>query len=401
MTSRHPAAVWLIAGGAMQRPAAEKIKALGYALILTDGSSSCALRPMADEFVHLDTFDMAGNSARADALKTRYDIRAVFTAGADCHETVAVLARHLGLHGIDPAIAHLCRFKNLTRERLRGKGIPQPLLLEASSHEQALTAAAQVGFPIALKATDNSGSRGFSRIERKEDLTRAGFQRARDNGTTGIVIVEELLLPQPGTIAEQSVETVWYDGQMGWLNWVDRLFRKDFDSVAPPWNAADDPYRDISWAVELGHLNPAEHGLQVRQEVEALVRRAGEAIGMGAQKGGHILKADIMLTTKGPMILELTPRLSGGWDSAHSTPERGADFIGGALHLALGEKLDESIWRNYFTYREPERRIAVLAQIRQDAQDCIGREFAWGAGPDRARALEAAYRAYREERFLV
>jgi biotin carboxylase len=385
----------------MQRPAAEKIKALGHALILTDGSSSCALRPMADEFVHLDTFDMAGNSARADALKTRYDIRAVFTAGADCHETVAVLARYLGLHGIDPAIAHLCRYKNLTRERLREKGIPQPLLREADSHEQALAAAEEIGFPIALKATDNSGSRGFSRIDRKADLTHAAFQRARDNGTTGIVIVEELLLPQAGSIAEQSVETVWYDGQMHWLNWVDRLFRKDFDSVAHPWNAADDPYRDISWAIELGHLNPAEHPSHVRHKVEGLVRRAGDAIGMATQKGGHILKADIMLTTKGPMILELTPRLSGGWDSAHSTPERGADFIGGALRLALGDRLDEKLWHDHFAYREPERVIAVLAQIRQDAQDCIGREFAWGAGPDRARALEAAYRAYREERFLA
>ena len=385
----------------MQRLAAEKIKAMGCALILTDGSSSCALRPMADEFIHLDTFDIAGNCAQADALRTRYDIRAVFTAGADCHETVAALARHLGLHGIDPGIAHLCRFKNLTRERLREKAISQPLLREAASHEQALAAAEEIGFPIALKATDNSGSRGFSRIDRKEDLTRVAFQRARDNGTTGIVIVEELLLPQPGTIAEQSVETVWYDGQMRWLNWVDRLFRKDFDSVAHPWNAADDPYRDISWAIELGHLNPAEHDAQVRREVEVLVRRAGEAIGMGTQRGGHILKADIMLTTKGPMILELTPRLSGGWDSALSTPERGADFIGGALHLALGERLDETTWRNYFAYRKPERRIAVLAQVRQEAQDCIGREFAWGAGPDRSAALEAAYSAYREERFLA
>jgi biotin carboxylase len=325
----------------------------------------------------------------------------VFTAGADCHETVAVLARHLGLQGIDPAIAHLCRYKNRTRECLKAKGIAQPLLREARTPEQAIAAAIEIGFPIALKATDNSGSRGFSRIDRKADLTRAAFQHARDNGTTGIVIVEELLLPQQGTIAEQSVETVWYDGQMRWLNWVDRLFRKDFDSIAHPWNAADDPYRDISWAIELGHLNPAEHGPQVRQDVEALVRRAGEAIGMGTQKGGHILKADIMLTTKGPMILELTPRLSGGWDSALSTPERGADFIGGALHLALGEKLDEKIWHNHFAYRNPERAIAVLAQLREEAHDCIGREFAWGAGPDRIAALRVAYSAYREGRFLT
>jgi len=385
----------------MQRLAAEKIKALGYALILTDGSPSCAVRPIADAFVDLDTFDIPGNIERADELRTRYDIGAVFTAGADCHETVAALARHLGLHGIDPAIAHLCRYKNRTRERLRDSGIPQPALLEAGTHAQAIAAAEEIGFPIALKATDNSGSRGFSRIDGRQDLTLAAFERARENGTTGIVIVEELLLPQSQTIAEQSVETVWYDGQMRWLNWVDRLFRKDFDSVAHPWSDRDDPYREISWAIELGHLNPAEHDAQVRHDVEALVRRAGEAIGMGNQKGGHILKADIMLTTKGPMILELTPRLSGGWDSALSTPERGADFIGGALRLALGEKLDEEIWRDHFAYRNPARVIAVLAQVRQEAQDCIGREFAWGAGPDRAAALQAAHSAYRAGRFLA
>src|SRR5258706_16449447 len=102
MTSRHPAAIWLVAGGAMQRRAAEKIKAMGYALVLTDGSSSCALRPMADEFVHLDTFDIAGNSARADALRSRYDIRAVFTAGREGRQTHAALPRPPGSHYFTP-----------------------------------------------------------------------------------------------------------------------------------------------------------------------------------------------------------------------------------------------------------------------------------------------------------
>ena len=400
MTSRVTAAIWLIAGGAMQRLAAEKIKAMGYVLILTDGSPSCAVRPLADAFVHLDTFDIAGNIERANELTARYDIRAVFTAGADCHETVAVLARHLGIHGIDPEIAHLCRYKNRTRERLTVAGIPQPAMREARSHGEALDAAAGIGFPIALKATDNSGSRGFSHIDRKEDLTPAAFQRARDNGTTGIVIVEELLVPQPGIIAEQSVETVWYDGEMRWLNWVDRLFRKDFDLVPHPWNASNDPYRAIPWAVELGHLNPADHDARVREDVETLVRRAGEAIGMRTQRGGHILKADIMLTTNGPMILELTPRLSGGWDSSLSTPERGADFVGGALRLALAEKLDDGIWHGYFAYRNPGRTIAVLTKVRQEAQDCIGREFAWGGANDRTAAIANAYGALTAGRFL-
>ena len=66
-----------------------------------------------------------------------------------------------------------------------------------------------------------------------------------------------------------------------------------------------------------------------------------------------------------------------------------------------GEKLDEELWRDHFAYRKSERVVAVLAQIRQEALDCIGREFAWGAGSDRAAALQAAYSAYREERFLA
>lgn len=400
MTNLLPRAAWLIAGGPMQRPAAEKIKALGYALILTDGSETCALRGMADEFVHLDTFGIDENRARADQLRHRYDIRAVFTAGADCHETVACLAAHLGLHGIDPAIAHVCRYKNETRKLLTAAGVPQPALRQAASHKEALAAAESIGYPVALKATDNSGSRGFSRIDHAGELTEAAFRHARDNGTTGIVIIEDLLLPQPGVIAEQSLETLWIDGKMRWLNWVDRLFRKDIELIDHPWDAAHDPYPDVSWAVEIGHINPAHHAPDLRATVETMVCQAGEALGMGVQKGGHILKADLMLTTKGPMILELTPRLSGGWDSALSTPERGADFIGGALRMALNEKIDEAFVERYFTFKSPERIVAVLTEIKQEAQDCIGREFAWGAGNDRATAIGKAYDALRERRFL-
>ena len=133
MTNKHPA-VWLFAGGTMQRPAAEKIKERSYALILTDGSAECALRSIADEFVHLDTFGITENIAKANELKERYDIRAVFTSGADCHETVANVARHLGLPGIDPNISRICRYKHETRALLAKEGIPQPKFTIVKTH---------------------------------------------------------------------------------------------------------------------------------------------------------------------------------------------------------------------------------------------------------------------------
>lgn len=400
MSNKSPA-VWLVAGGPMQRLAAEKIRERGYATIVSDGSSECALRPLADKFLQLDTFDIEGHIRAADEICARYDVRAVFTAGADCHETVARLAQHLCLPGIDPEISHLCRFKDETRKVLTKAGVPQPALSVARTYEEGVIAARNIGYPVALKATDNSGSRGFSRIGTEKDFSETAFARALENGTTGSVIVEELLVPEPGVIAEQSVETVWYDGHMRWLNWVDRLFRKDFAFVSHPWTAKDDPYHSTSWAIELAHFNPAEHKETLRAEIESLILSAGKAIGMHTQKGGHILKADIMLTTKGPIILELTPRLSGGWDSALSTPTRGADFIGGALGLALGEQLDDAYFERYFRFAQPEKVVAVMSKIKEEAEDCVGRSFAWGSGANRAEALGAAYKAFLEENFLT
>ena len=398
--SDRPRAAWLFAGGSMQRAAADAVQARGLKLILTDGNPGCILAPRADMFLGVDTFDIAQNKARAAELAKAFDICAVFTAAADCHETVAEVARALNLPGIDPAIAHACRYKYQTRKILTEAGIAQPRFIIVRSLAEARTALADIGLPAALKATDNSASKGFTRLDQAADLNEKSFAYALANGTTGVAILEELLIPVPGEIAEQSVETVWYDGKMRWLNWVDRLFRKDFSLLEVPWPPQSDPHSAMSWAIELAHFNPADHKAGLRPDVEALVRRAGEAMGMGTARGGHILKADIMLTTRGPMILELTPRLSGGWDSSFSTPQRSADFVGGALGLAMGETLDEAYWRRYFQYRHAERVVAVLARVEADARDCIGRNFAPGTGTDRASALRQAHESLQAGNFL-
>ncbi|TSC69829.1 MAG: Biotin carboxylase, partial [Parcubacteria group bacterium Gr01-1014_49] len=359
-TSSKPRAIWLITGGAMQHPAAERIKSRGYALIMSDGSAECALRSMADEFLHVDIFDVPKNIATADELKKRYDIRAVFTAASDCHETVAHVARHLGLPGIDPAISHVCRYKYETRALYSKAGIPQPKFTTVKTHEEAVAALRSIGTPAALKATNNAGSRGFARINSEKDLTPEVFAHAIANGTTGVAIIEELLIPIDGEIAEQSVETLWHDGKMYWLNWTDRMFRGDMKLFA---NFDANAYKNLPWAVEIGHLNPAVHSVEATAAVQKMCEAAGRALGMDKQKGGHVLKHDIMLTSAGPYILESTPRLSGGWDSGGSTPMRGADFVDGAIEMALGTPLSAEAFYTYFVYKYPQTYVAMLSEI--------------------------------------
>lgn len=382
----------------MQEHAALKILERGYKLILTDRDINCVCARYADEFVSEDTFDIKSNLEFAKVLATKYKIAAILTVAADCHETVAHLGKALGLSVIDPEVSRICRYKVKTRDILSKAGIFQPEFKLVKSLDQARKFARTVG-KVAIKATNNSGSRGFAVVNNPDELTKELFQNAVDAGTTGYVIVEELMEPIKGEIAEQSVETLWYDGNMYWLNCVDRLFRKDF--LLFKGIKLDIYANDVAWGVELGHINPAIHEYCINRQVYELVYNAGTAIGMNSQSGGHILKADVMLTHNGPCILEFTPRLSGGWDSSKSTPSRGADFIDGVISLALGEKLDLNMWMKYFQYKNPNLFSSVLACIGKDARDCIGRVFAEGTSFDREESLKKAYSNLMEGNYVV
>ncbi len=390
-------AIWLFAGGDMQEIAAKKIIERGYKLILTDINPSCTCSKYADELIQLDTFDIEENLKIAESLKSKYFIKAVLTVAADCHETVANVAKFLNLPGIDPAISHLCRFKLLTREILLKKLIYQPKFMKIRNIFELIEASKKIRLPAVLKAADNSGSRGFIKIGSRNDLTEENLEQSIAAGTTGYAIFEKLLVPADQEIAEQSVETLWYNGKMYWLNWVDRLFRQDFLF----FNLPMDLYKNIPWGIEIGHVNPAIHQYEIKKKVYKLVYKAGIAIGMRNQKGGHILKTDIMLTNKGPCIVELTPRLSGGWDSSKTTPNRGADFIGGVIELALGEELDLDLWLKYFYYKNPNLFSAIMSEMDKEAKDCIGRKFAEGSGFDRKKTIKKAYMSLMEKRYVI
>lgn len=392
-----PKAVWLLAGGPMQERFARTVKQLGYALIVTDLNPDCLCRQYADFFLECDTFDIQENLKAAEQIRQTYDIRACVTLAADCHLTVAYLCRYLGIHGISPEIAKSCRQKVRTREILSRAGIAQPKFFLASSLRDARLGLELIGGRGVVKATDNSASRGFAFVNSVDELTAEVFKEALEAGTTNQVLIEEVLVPRSDCIAEQSVETLWFNGSMYWLNWVDRLFRDDLQFF-PEINKA---VSSVSWAVEIGHINPAIHHQDIKMRTHAVVENAGRALGMHQEVGAHILKADIMQTDKGPIIIELTPRLSGGWDSSGTGPARGSDFQLGYLKLALGEPLSVDLWMECFQPSEPNLYASILADIKPGAQNCIGRQFSMGVGFDRVESLKNALSKLKELSYVV
>jgi biotin carboxylase len=381
----------------MQTPVAKKIKDEGFHLILTDISPDCYCNKYADEFVWLDTFDINRNLEKAKDLRFKYEIKGVLTVAADCHETVAHVAKYLRLPGINPVISNICRQKHKTREILTDAGLLQPRFIVVENINDARKFANELNVPVVMKATDNSGSRGFSFIESAKDINDDNFNLALENGTSGKIIIEESLQPRDDIISEQSVETLWANGKMYWLNWVDRIFRSDLDLLG----INTDIYDNIGWAVELGHINPAVHDDEIKNNVKDLIYQAGIAIGLHKQKGTHILKADIMLTVNGPVILELTPRLSGGWDSSGTTPARGADFIGGVTEICKNNDINDDIIGKYFSFKNKELFSSVVAYAKKGSTDNIGRKFSIATAKNREDSVIQALNNLKEKNYVL
>ncbi|MFY7867778.1 ATP-grasp domain-containing protein [Roseateles sp.] len=377
-----PEALWLISGGPMQLIAATRAKQRGLALVLSDGNPEAPCRSLADQFIHLDTFDVQGHIDASASVTERFDVKAVITTAADCHTTVNNLAKHLGLHHLAPEISEICRNKALTRARLTQAGLPQPGFTMASTFEQARSYLAEASCDHVIKATDNSGSRGFSVVPLGQALSEAQFQEALTMGSTGQVVIEERLRPHPEQVSEASVETLWQDGRLYWINWVDRIFPRDLHFF-PQIHLAQIPKESI----EIGHINPARRHSDLKDQVRRDIEAAGRAIGMAEQKGAHILKADIYFSDRGPVILELTPRTSGGWDSSGSSMARGAEIADGVIHMGLGRRVDLNDWFKYFEFTHAENTVVVVTKIPENAADCIGRQFAMAQGCESTDAL--------------
>jgi biotin carboxylase len=90
--------------------------------------------------------------------------------------------------------------------------------------------------------------------------------------------------------------------------------------------------RPFAGVVELGHINPAPLTEAARNELFELATRVGITLGVTG-----IFKVDVIWPEGGgPEVLECTARLSGGWDSSHTTPlATGRDFAALALYLAV------------------------------------------------------------------
>ncbi|MGW2986491.1 ATP-grasp domain-containing protein [Streptomyces goshikiensis] len=212
-----------------------------------------------------------------------------------------------------------CRDKGQVRVALQAAGMPQPRFAVVRTEEDLDEALTRVGLPCVAKPVDDSGSQLVrwcgTRDEAREHaaLVMAVRTNVRGQPAAGAVLLEEFL-----DAPEYSVELFSVDG----VHHCVGITRKTVTGI---------PY-----FVETRHVYPAPLG----EAAEAALRKAAsDALDvLGVRLGPtHV---EIRLTSQGPALIELNPRLAGGMIPELVRLAHGVDLLGQQLHAALGHDVD-------------------------------------------------------------
>jgi biotin carboxylase len=225
---------------------------------------------------------------------------------------VAVTARaatRLGLPGADPGAVERCRDKRRQRAALAGSGVPVPAFAAAATPEEAAEAAAAIGLPVVVKPADGTGSRGVRLCGTAGEVRRhAAGLLAQERDERGQPTLPAVLVEEYVAGPELSVETFGTE--------VVGITAKYLGT--PPW------------FVESGHDYPAR--VHAAEGVETVAVAALGALGLGFGPA----HTEIRLGARGPVVIEVNPRLAGGRIPTLIRLASGLDLVGATVDAALG-----------------------------------------------------------------
>ena len=297
----------VIGASVLQAPAIRRAKEMGLYVAAADFNPHAVGIPLADEYYNVSTIDEEGVYRAAKD----FGADGVMTLATDMPmRALAHACGRLGMVGLDYDSAVRATDKGEMIRAFERAGVAHPWYQVIPAGEKP---APGYAFPLVVKPTDNSGSRGVMLVRGEAELAEA-LRYASENGRRGDVIMEEYLEGP-----EVSVEVMVVDGTPHVLAITDKL-----TTGAPHF-------------VEMGHSQPSRLPMAAQEAISDLACRAALAVGI-VNGPAH---AEIILTAKGPKMVEIGARMGGDCITTHLTPlSTGIDMVGGVIRIALGETPD-------------------------------------------------------------
>jgi S-sulfo-L-cysteine synthase (3-phospho-L-serine-dependent) len=264
-----------------------------------------------EDGVRTDVLDTGDEQAVLTACKELGDVVGVTSSSEYFIAPAARIAAALGLPGPDADAITRCRDKEAQRVALAAARVPIPDFRGASTVEEAVAAADAVTLPVVLKPVAGSGSVGVRLCKDIDEVrTHATALLANTVNERGIPVPARLLVEELAVGPECSAEV--FSGRT--VGVVRKLLGQ-----AP-------------WFVETGHDFPAP---LADDEVHAVASTARDAVAALGLAFGPV-HAEVRLTSNGPRIIEVNPRLAGGNIPELVRHAIGVDLVTETVRLVSG-----------------------------------------------------------------
>ena len=227
--------------------------------------------------------------------------------------TVNYVAEALGLNGNAYKDSVICTNKHAMRQAFEAAGVAVPKFMKVSCppDEEALK---YFKFPLIVKPTDRSGSRGITKVESFGDVKEA-INAAITHSFEKCAVIEEYIEGD-----EYSCECISFEGEHSFL-----AFTKKFTTGAPNF-------------VETGHEQPSDIPKEYFDEIKEQIFKALNALNI---KNGAS-HTEFRINRNGEMrIIEIGARMGGdciGSDLVFLST--GVDFVRGVVDVACGKRPD-------------------------------------------------------------
>ena len=299
----------IIGASYLQLPLINKAKEMGYETHVFAWAANDVGELAADHFypVSIVNYDEILDKCREIGISGICSIASDLAA-----VTVSYVASKLGLPGNSMNCTRRSTNKHLMRETFRANGDPSPQSMEVDM--QTDLSRLELRYPVIVKPTDRSGSRGICKLDSPEGLEEAVCAALTES------FEKKALIEEFAEGEEYSVEGISYHGRHHIL-----ALTKKYTTGAPHF-------------VETGHREPALLDPETEKKVRRVVSHALDSLKITDSASHSEIKIDEQGNIR---IIEIGGRMGGDCIGSHLVKySTGIDFVRAVIQVACGVEPD-------------------------------------------------------------
>ena len=309
--------ILMLGGSAQQVPAIQAAKDMGYYTVLLDYLPDNPGQHVADKWYQESTTDVEAVYRIARDEK----VSGILPYASDpAALPAAIVAERLGLPTNPAKSVEILGVKHKFRKFLQKNGFPSPRTFTFSPNEDIEVikkGIEHLDFPIVIKPTDSSGSKGVSFLNDFSSLEQA-IRHANNYSRNNVLIAEEFI--ERGFPAVIGGDIFVKDGKI--VLYGDMACLRDDNGKS---------------LIPIGKKKPNGLSTKQREAVQKELQRIVDALGI---KNGELNIEILIDKYNRPHFLELGPRAGGNMIPIQLSDAFGVDLIKANVAAAMGADIE-------------------------------------------------------------